>query len=75
MEIVRSRLTNEFSIVLGPNAAQTIEEIVQDTQNKDKNLISTIIGVATLLFGATGVFLPIKNIVERDMAHQSTAQI
>lgn len=60
VDIVQGRLTNEFSIALGPDAAQTIEGIIQDTQNKDKNLISTIIGVATLLFGATGVFYQLK---------------
>ncbi|MDF0707959.1 YihY/virulence factor BrkB family protein [Flagellimonas okinawensis] len=59
-EIVQGQLTNEFSSALGPNAARTIEEIIQDTQNKDKNLISTIIGIATLLFGATGVFYQLK---------------
>ncbi len=60
VDIVQGRLTDEFSSALGPNAAQTIEGIVQDTQNKDKNLISTIIGIATLLFGATGVFYQLK---------------
>ncbi|WP_318309582.1 YihY/virulence factor BrkB family protein [Flagellimonas crocea] len=60
VDIVEGRLTNEFSIALGPNAAETIQDIIQDTQNKDKNLISTIIGIATLLFGATGVFHQLK---------------
>ena len=60
VDIVQGRLTNEFSIALGPNAAQTIQGIIEDTQNKDKNLISTIIGIATLLFGATGVFYQLK---------------
>ena len=60
VDIVEGRLTNEFSIALGPNAAQTIQDIIQDTQNKDKNLISTIIGISTLLFGATGVFYQLK---------------
>lgn len=45
---------------MGPNAAETIEKIVQDTQNKDKNLISTIIGIATLPFGASGVLYQLK---------------
>jgi len=60
VDIVQGRLTNEFAVALGPKAAQTIEGIVQDTLNPDKNLISTIIGVATLLFGATGVFYQLK---------------
>lgn len=60
VDIVQGRLTDEFAIALGPNAAETIEKIVQDTQNKDKNLISTIIGIATLLFGASGVLYQLK---------------
>ncbi|MCK0161712.1 YihY/virulence factor BrkB family protein [Allomuricauda sp. F6463D] len=60
VDIVQGRLTDEFTTVLGANAANTIENIVQDTQNEDKNLISTIIGIATLLFGATGVFYQLK---------------
>lgn len=60
VDIVEGRLTKEFSIALGPNAAETIQNIIQDTQNEDKNLISTIIGIATLLFGATGVFYQLK---------------
>jgi len=60
VDIVQGRLTNEFAVALGPKAAQTIEEIVQDTLNPNKNLISTIVGVATLLFGATGVFYQLK---------------
>lgn len=60
VDIVQGRLTDEFAVALGPNAAQTIEKIIEDTQNKDKNLISTIIGIATLLFGASGVLYQLK---------------
>jgi len=60
VDIVQGRLTDEFAAALGPKAAQTIEGIVQDTMNPDKNLISTIIGIATLLFGATGVLYQLK---------------
>lgn len=60
VDIVQGRLTDEFTIALGPNAAQTIEKIVQDTQNKDQSVISTVIGIATLLFGASGVLYQLK---------------
>lgn len=60
VDIVQGRLTDEFTIALGSNAAETIEKIVQDTQNKDQSLISTVIGIATLLFGATGVLYQLK---------------
>lgn len=60
VDIVQGRLTDEFTIALGPNAAQTIEKIVQDTQNKDQSVISTVIGITTLLFGASGVLYQLK---------------
>jgi membrane protein len=59
-EIVQGQLTNEISAALGRDAASSIETIISQTQNKEENLISTIIGIGTLLFGATGVFYQLK---------------
>ncbi len=59
-EIVQGQLTNEISAALGKDAASSIETIISQTQNKEENLISTIIGIGTLLFGATGVFYQLK---------------
>ncbi|MCM4167004.1 hypothetical protein KCTC52924_01860 [Arenibacter antarcticus] len=60
VEIVQGHLTQEFSLALGKEAATSIETIISETQNEKKNLISTIIGIGTLLFGATGVFYQLK---------------
>jgi membrane protein len=59
-EIVEGRLTSEFSSALGKDAADAIQNMLADTQNEDKNLISTIIGIGTLLFGATGMFYQLQ---------------
>jgi len=59
-EIIQGQLTKEISSALGQDAAASIEIIISETLNKDKNLIATIIGIATLLFGATGVFYQLK---------------
>ncbi|NEN22346.1 YihY/virulence factor BrkB family protein [Cryomorpha ignava] len=55
-DIVQGRLTNEIADAIGQSAADSIQEIVAGTQGGDKSFISTIIGLATLIFGATGVF-------------------
>lgn len=55
-EIVSGKLAEEIANVLGTDAAKTIQDIIVSTQVGDKSLISTIIGIATLIFGATGVF-------------------
>jgi membrane protein len=59
-EIVQGELTAEFSSALGKDAATSIETIIRETRASDKNAISTIIGIGTLLFGATGVFYQLK---------------
>lgn len=60
VEIVQGQLTEEISSALGNEAATSIETIISETQNEKKNLVSTIIGIGTLLFGATGVFYQLK---------------
>ncbi len=60
IEIVQGQLTDEFSSALGKDAAASIEQIITETRSSEKNTLSTIIGIGTLLFGATGVFYQLK---------------
>jgi len=60
IEIIQGQLTNEIAAALGEEAATAIERIITETQNSEKNLLSTIIGIGTLLFGATGIFYQLK---------------
>lgn len=59
-EIVTGELHQQISSVLGYEAANSILGIISETQNEEKNLISTIIGIAIILFGATGVFYQLQ---------------
>ncbi len=59
-EIVQGQLTNEFSAALGSDAAKAIETIIAETQQADKGILSTIFGIGTIIFGATGVFYQLK---------------
>ncbi|WP_313789986.1 YihY/virulence factor BrkB family protein [Flagellimonas maritima] len=56
VEIVQGQLTREISNALGQDAAQSIQSIMVETQNDKKSTLATILGIATLIFGATGVF-------------------
>tara|TARA_R110002167_G_scaffold49412_15_gene144746 strand:- start:1254 stop:2180 length:927 start_codon:yes stop_codon:yes gene_type:complete len=56
VDIVAGRLTHEIAMVMGREAADTIQTMMIETQDKERNLISTLIGIATLIFGSTGVF-------------------
>ena len=56
VEIVEGRLTDEISGALGKDAAASIQTMIIETQNNDQSTLATILGIATLVFGATGVF-------------------
>lgn len=58
--IVQGQLTQEISEVLGPEAAEIIKTIISETLNTEKNIISTLIGIASIIFGATGVFYQLQ---------------
>ncbi len=55
-DIVQGKLTDEISTALGQDAAESIKAIIESAQSENKTFISTLIGVATLIFGATGIF-------------------
>ncbi len=75
-EIVQGELTVEISKALGRDAANAVETMISETQDGDKNLISTIIGIGTLIFGASGVFyhlqLSLNQIWKIDLTPQLT---
>ncbi len=54
--IVQGRVTDEIANAVGDEAARVTQVIIRESQNDEKSLVATIIGVATLIFGATGVF-------------------
>ena len=55
-DIVSGQLNEEISAAVSPEAAKAIIEMTAETQEGNKSLVATIIGIASLLFGATGVF-------------------
>ncbi len=59
-DIVRGYFSDEISNVLGHDAAESIQNIVSNAEASDKSIISTIIGIGTLIFGATGLFYQLQ---------------
>ena len=59
-EIVQGSLNHEISRALGPDTAEAVKTMVENTQGGNKNLLSTIIGIGVLIFGATGVFYQLQ---------------
>lgn len=58
---VQGELSNQISSAIGPDAAQGIETMIANAQASGSGTIATIIGIATLIFGATGVFVQMQN--------------
>jgi membrane protein len=59
-QAVKGEVANQISKMLGKEAANGIQEMIVNSYKSNSSLMATIIGVATLLFGATGVFFPLQ---------------
>ena len=59
-EAVTGELTDQVSAAIGKDAAKSVEEMILEASKSDQSIVSTIIGIGTLLFGATGVFFHLQ---------------
>lgn len=59
-DTVQGRLDLELAGLLGKNAAASLQQIVSNAYQSGDTLWATLIGTATLLFAATGVFNNLK---------------
>jgi membrane protein len=59
-ETISSEIYHQFSSLLGPQGAQQIESMVRGAQKIHSNLLATFIGIGTLIFASTGVFIAIQ---------------
>lgn len=50
------QISTQISSVVGPQAAQFIEAMVEGARKPSASILATIIGLVTLIFGAMGVF-------------------
>lgn len=59
-EIVQGEITQQISEAIGPEAALSVVDIIKNSRNDDQSVFSSIMGVAILIFGATGVFYQLQ---------------
>jgi membrane protein len=52
----RSRILSEVGSVVGPQAAGALSAVVSSAAHSDSGFISSVVGIAVLLVGASGVF-------------------
>ena len=67
-EIIEGKIYNEINATMGSSAADSFQSIFENARTGEAALISKILGIAALIFGATGVFyhlqISINNIWE-----------
>ncbi|MGB8168508.1 MAG: YihY/virulence factor BrkB family protein [Chthoniobacteraceae bacterium] len=60
-DAVRGHLEGQLQSLLGTGPAKAVQTMVQSTSEPAKSLTATIVGVVTLLIGASGVFAQLKD--------------
>jgi membrane protein len=55
-EAARGRIASELSALVGPSAAVGIQAVVASARSQTSGALGTIVGIVTLLVGASGVF-------------------
>ncbi|WP_207421220.1 YihY/virulence factor BrkB family protein [Desertivirga brevis] len=64
-EAVQNQLSGQIGGVIGQDAAKQIQEMIANSYQQGNNGIALAIGIATLLFGATGVFVALQKSLNR----------
>ncbi|MDJ1482061.1 YihY/virulence factor BrkB family protein [Cytophagaceae bacterium YF14B1] len=60
-EAIQGRIYGQIDSVIGKSAALQIQEIIKNVQISGDSHMGAIIGIATLIFSATGVFIEIQD--------------
>lgn len=59
-DAVRGQLDNQIQGMVGAEGGDMIQEMIQNAQRPKETLVATVLGLATLLLGAAGVFGQLK---------------
>lgn len=62
---VTTQITNQIQAMVGGDTAGDVQSIIDKASESKETVISSILGVATLLFGATGVFYQLQQILNK----------
>jgi membrane protein len=64
-EAVTNQITSQIGGIVGGDTAKDVQSIVAKASQNDGTLLSSILSIATLLFGATGVFYQLQQILNK----------
>jgi membrane protein len=60
-EAARGEISEGISALIGPQAAQAVEEAVRRSRLEEAGILPTVLGIGALLFGATTVFAQVQS--------------
>lgn len=63
-EDARDAITDQITNLVGAEGAKVVEAMVADTQKPAAGFLATTIGILTLIFGATGVFVELQDALD-----------
>jgi membrane protein len=64
-EAVQNQISGQIGGMIGGDAAKDIQTMIANSHQKSNGTIALVVGVATLLFGATGVFIALQKSLNR----------
>jgi membrane protein len=64
-EAVQGQLVGQMQGIVGPQGGQAIQTMVANAGKQGGGVLATILGLATILFGATGVFVQLQSALDR----------
>lgn len=65
-EAVQNQIAGQISGLIGADAAQQVESMLaHQAQNQSRGIFATVVGLLTLLFGATGAFAALQDALNK----------
>jgi len=64
-EAVTNQISSQIGGIIGGDTAKDVQGIVAKASSNEGTTISSILGIATLIFGATGVFYQLQQILNK----------
>ncbi|WP_338791409.1 YihY/virulence factor BrkB family protein [Bernardetia sp. Wsw4-3y2] len=59
-EAVRGEITGQISGMIGQEAAEAVQEMIKNALSNQDSTFALVVGIGSLLFGATGVFVQLQ---------------
>jgi membrane protein len=60
-QVVQGEVVDQIGGWVGQDSARVIQKMIESTREPTSGIVATVVGVLTLLFGATGVFSQLKD--------------